>query len=134
MGYKEILRVIFSWFDEPHEKIWANLFLIAAFSGVYYGIFLLQSDSKNGEVFYTPYSTDNVSYFDALYFSFVVHFTLGFGDIFPASTTARVAVIFHTTLFWLVNLIDPGLVSHFTKNVVETASIAINTIVPQKIV
>ena len=51
MGYKEILRVIFSWFDEPHEKIWANLFLIAAFSGVYYGIFLLQSDSKNGEVF-----------------------------------------------------------------------------------
>ena len=72
---------------------------------------MIQGKVKGDKVLYTPYSNDKFTFFDALYFSFVVHFTLGFGDIFPVSTLSRVMVILHTTLFWFINLINADLVS-----------------------
>lgn len=111
-----------SLFDEPHEKITANFILIVVFAGIYYAIYFFQHELRDKKVFYTPYSTKEMNFFDALYFSFVVHFTLGFGDIFPASSVSRIAVILHTTLFWFINLVDPGLVNHFAKGIVEIAS------------
>ena len=112
VGYvlNSLLLKLFVLIDEPHEKIYANFLLILIFSVVYYLIYILQSGKNTDGQFYSPYSNDTLNYFDALYFSFVVHFTLGFGDIFPVSTISRIAVIIHTTLFWFINLINPDIV------------------------
>lgn len=110
-----LLLKLFILIDEPHEKIIANLVLIIIFAIIYYSIYKIQAEINKEKVLYTPYSKDTLDFFDALYFSFVVHFTLGFGDVFPVSTSARIAVIIHTTLFWFINLIDNDLVSKLLK-------------------
>ena len=97
---------LFVLVDEPHEKLYANFALIIVFGFVYKLINVIESEKS--------YSIDHVTWFDAFYFSFVVHFTLGFGDIFPASHTARIFVMIHTTLFWLINLVDEDLVKKIT--------------------
>lgn len=122
-----LFATLFKHLDEPHEKIIANFVLIILFAIIYFVIFKFQyKKSGDGKVFYTPYSTEDMTIFDAFYFSFVVHFTLGFGDIFPASTLARVAVILHTTLFWFINLVDNELVKKMLKE-------GSNAIVPESI-
>ena len=113
------LMKLFILIDEPHEKIFANFFIIILFAGVYYGIYMLQFQLKGKEVIYSPYSNTKMDFFDAIYFSFVVHFTLGFGDVFPVSTSARIAVILHTTLFWFINLIDSDLVQKVAKQAAQ---------------
>lgn len=100
--FNSFLFKIFVLIDEPHEKIIANIIIILVFAVFYYIIFLFQKEKT--------YSVEKVSVFDALYFSFVVHFTLGFGDIFPVSTASRILVIIHTTLFWVINLINQDIV------------------------
>ena len=97
---------LFVLVDEPHEKLYANFALIIIFGFVYKIINIIESEKS--------YSVDRISWFDSFYFSFVVHFTLGFGDIFPTSQTARVFVMIHTTLFWLINLVDEDLVKRIT--------------------
>ena len=99
------LLKLFVMVDEPHEKIFANFIIIIVFAVLYYFIQEFESTPL-----FKPYSKGTVNSFDALYFSFVVHFTLGFGDIFPVSPLARTIVITHTTLFWLINLIDADVV------------------------
>ena len=127
------LMKMFVLLDEPHEKIIANFSLIIIFAVIYYIIYLVQGETEgeDGEkVFYSPYSTDKITFFDALYFSFVVHFTLGFGDIFPSSIVARIAVILHTTLFWFISLVDTELVKKVTRT---TGSILSKVVVPPTI-
>jgi hypothetical protein len=52
---------------------------------------------------------------DAFYFSFVVHFTIGFCDIYPTTTGSRTIVMIHTILFWFINLVNSELVQYAKK-------------------
>lgn len=116
------LLKLFVLVDEPHEKILFNFMMIIIFAVIYYIIYKFQKKDKQN-ILYNAYSSKTLNFFDALYFSFVVHFTLGFGDVFPVSTLARIMVMIHTTLFWLINLIDKELIKTITGNV---SNIAIN--------
>ena len=106
IGIRRVLTLI----DEPHEKILANFIIIGIFAVIYYFIYKIQAKFNKKDVLYTPYSTKSLSMFDALYFSFVVHFTLGFGDVFPVSIFARIAVMLHTTIFWFINFVSLDLI------------------------
>ena len=95
---------LFILVDEPHEKIQANIVILIVFAYIYYYLYNIDNDT---------YSVKKFTYFDAIYFSFVVHFTLGFGDIFPVSTKSRTIVMIHTGLFWLINLMTPDISKFF---------------------
>jgi uncharacterized membrane protein len=112
------LLKLFVLVDEPHEKILINFLIILIFAVIYFSIYKFQMEVQKKDkekIYYSPYSSDTLNFFDALYFSFVVHFTLGFGDVFPVSTLSRVMVMIHTTLFWLINLIDAELIAKITQ-------------------
>ena len=89
--------------DEPHEKIIANILMIVGFAIIYKLIGIDDIQFSNQKVF---------DWNDAFYFSFVVHFTLGFGDIYPLTIQSRGVVMIHTVLFWIINLIDNDFVKY----------------------
>lgn len=80
--------------DSSNVKRYINFIIILLFGIIYHYIYLIDEDSYSKKM----------SILDSIYFSSVVHFTLGFGYIFPVSTKARGLVIIHTILFWLINL------------------------------
>lgn len=91
--------------DEPHEKIIANILMILGFAIIYKIIGENENEFSNKK---------KLNWNDAFYFSFVVHFTLGFGDIYPLTSFSRLIVMTHTVLFWIINLINPELVKYIS--------------------
>ena len=90
--FKRFVNNMITLFDEPHEKLLFNIILIMIFSAVYKLI-----DNLDRKAFSKRLDTG-----DAIYFASITNFTLGFGDIIPQSTLARVAVIVHSLMFWMV--------------------------------
>jgi len=66
-----------------------NLSLIFIFALIYW----LCGTQENFKILY---SEPNLSYLDALYFSFITHSTIGYGDIVPISPLMRCITILQT--------------------------------------
>lgn len=77
-----------------NRRIISNIIAIIILSLVYYGL------DKYGN---QSFSKEELKYYDFLSFSTVVHFTLGFREIFPVSNISRIVVILHKLIFWYVN-------------------------------
>jgi len=90
--FKRFINKLITYFDEPHEKLIFNILLIGIFSIVYKII-----DVNNKNAF-----SKRLNGFDPIYFSSINSFTLGYGDILPQSNVAKIAVIIHSLMFWMV--------------------------------
>ena len=109
MNLITLIKVV-SFVDDIHEKILFNIILMVLFTGVYKML-----SEQNPESFSV---NKKLTLMDSFYFTNVVHFTLGFGDIYPTTTMARLFVILHIVLFWMINIINPQL-SRFLKRMNE---------------
>ena len=105
--FNSLLFKLIVLIDEPHEKVIVNIIIIFLFSAIYYGVYTLNPNKA--------YSVKNLSYSNMLYYSCIVHFTLGFGDIFPVSRIARGVTIIHSAIFWFINLIPTEIVKRYIK-------------------
>ena len=90
--FKKTINKLITYFDEPHEKLIFNIILIAIMTVIYKLI-----DMFDDKAFSKRLTTS-----DAVYFSSITNFTLGFGDIIPQSNLARFTVVLHSLTFWMV--------------------------------
>ena len=91
-SFKKIINKLITYFDEPHEKLIFNVILIALFTVIYKLI-----DTTDDKAF-----SKRLSVSDSMYFASITNFTLGFGDIIPQSNLARITVVLHSLMFWMV--------------------------------
>ena len=91
-SFKKMFNKLIEMFDEPHEKLIFNIVLIGIFSVVYKLIDMYDNNAFSKEM----------TNFDSLYFASITNFTLGYGDILPQSKLAKMAVVVHSLLFWMV--------------------------------
>lgn len=105
--FNSLLFKLIVLIDEPNEKFIVNMLIIVLFSIIYHIVYIMNPERA--------YSIKNLSYSDMLYYSCTVHFTLGFGDIFPVSRLARGFTIIQSILFWFVNLINTDIVKKYIK-------------------
>jgi len=89
--YKQFSKRI----DEPHEKIIFNIFLILTFSFIY----------KLLDFFDNSSFSQRLDIYDSIYFASITNFTLGYGDILPKTKIAKLFVILHSAIFWIVAII-----------------------------
>ena len=91
------------YLDDPHEKLFINSINVLLFSIIYYIIyknnkshFLINNDliQLKGEL----------TYFDFLYYSIFLNFTISFGDIIPVSTVVRSISSLQLLIFWFIAL------------------------------
>jgi hypothetical protein len=86
--------------DEPHEKFVANIILVIVYSGInFYILNIHEKELHNKE--YT--------YFDALYYTVITHFTIGFGDIVPKSVLGKSTTMLHIFMVWIINIIPAAI-------------------------
>ncbi len=81
--------------DEPHEKIIFNIFLIFIFTSIYKLLDIIDNNSFS----------ERLDIYNAFYFSSITNFTLGYGDILPKTRIAKMFVILHSAIFWVVAII-----------------------------
>jgi len=81
--------------DSIKRKLIANILLALIFSGVY---IILEHYGEH-------FNDNEADYGKMLHFSIVTQFTIGYGDQFPISTTARVVTAIHIVLTWMINLV-----------------------------
>lgn len=87
------------FYNDPHEKFLYNIILIVVFGNIYNYLNLdhftvMVEENKNKEL--------SAAYF--MWFSLMSQFTMGFGDLYPSSNTAKVCVALQSSLFWFINL------------------------------
>ena len=97
---------LFRTMDEAHEKLIWNFAIIVIFAAI--NFFLSKADKKafSSNKEFTP--------LDALYFSTITHFTIGYGDYYPTSPIAKRLTIAHVILAWFINFVDLDLVKKFS--------------------
>ena len=93
-----------------------NLVSILIFAMFYYFLALTGGDHFNG-------IDSNVSLMDAFYFSSTIQSTVGFGDIYPKSSTARTLVMLQQAML-IVGVVD--LLSTSATNAANVAVAKIN--------
>ena len=97
---------LFRTMDEAHEKFIWNFAIIAIFSVI--NFFLSKADKK------AFFSNKEFTPLDAVYFTTITHFTIGYGDYYPTSPIAKILTIAHVILTWFINFVDLGLVKKFS--------------------
>lgn len=90
--FKDLVNKFIKRFDEPHEKIIFNIFLIFFYGFIYRFISYLDEKSFS----------QKLNFNDSFYFSSITNFTLGYGDILPISPFAKFVVVSHSFIFWMV--------------------------------
>lgn len=83
--------------NKSKKQLIINFYVIILFSIIYHYLYIINKNT---------YSKKNFTIYDSLYFSCVVHFTLGFSEIFPVSTQSRGVVMIHSLFFWVINLFE----------------------------
>lgn len=96
-------KLFTEYMDEPFEKLYANIIIIIVFWLVYMYLDNTYPDSFAKQ--------KGMTKLDWLYYTVIVHTTVGFGDIYPTNTMSRLVVVSHTLLVWWINFIQPGLFS-----------------------
>lgn len=76
-----------------------NLVLAIGFCIVYYALDKLLQGAFNVSICHTPT--------DVLYFTIVTQTTVGYGDIHPKHTIAKIFVLLHVVVSLYVNIIRP---------------------------
>lgn len=102
---KNILLGFLSMFDTPLEKLFWNIMILLLFSLLYYFFVTVRDNDKERRL----------TLEEAFYFTFTVHFTVGFGDFSPINLIGRILFIFHVFLVWLINMIPLGLLNLFNN-------------------
>ena len=80
-----------------YGKIIINLFLLIIFSIINYFILV-------------KYEKQDLRLNDVIYFTFITHFTVGYGEIVPKSDIGRGFTMLYISLIWIVNLIPYNLI------------------------
>lgn len=79
-------------FDNPPKKIIYNFILMFTFMIIYKIINMIDENSFSSKL-------NNI---DTLYFTIMTQMTVGYGEIVPKSQLAKMLVMIHTTLFWMI--------------------------------
>tara|TARA_B100001094_G_scaffold72638_1_gene68922 strand:- start:339 stop:653 length:315 start_codon:yes stop_codon:yes gene_type:complete len=103
MPFKEIIKGSKKFLDEPHEKIISNIFNIILFSFIYYYLYKKDKNSFKVSEDLLKDKTE-LSYYDILYYSLLLNFTISFGDMVPLSSDVKVVSSIQTFLFWYIAL------------------------------
>ena len=90
--FKNFIKTIITYFDDTYEKLIFNILLIAVFSGIYK---LINRFDENA-------FSEKLDGINSIYFSAINSFTIGYGDILPQSNIAKIAVIIHSLIFWII--------------------------------
>jgi len=80
-----------------YGKIIINLILLIIFSIINYFILV-------------KYEKQDLRLNDVIYFTFITHFTVGYGEIVPKSDIGRGFTMLYISLIWIVNLIPYNLI------------------------
>ena len=88
------LKKIEKIFSKFKDKLIYNIIATFVFSVIYYIISLIDNYSFSEEL----------SYRQALYFASTTNFTLGFGDVLPKSGFAKIMVVIHSILFYVITI------------------------------
>lgn len=105
MDIKNINRLVKKYVDEPHEKIILNMINIIIFSFIYYMIHLYDKNSfMINELMLMDREKQELNYFDFLYYSTLLNFTISFGDMVPLCREVKVVSALHTFIFWYIAL------------------------------
>lgn len=105
MDFKKFNRLIKKFVDEPHEKIILNAINIIIFSFIYYMIHLYDKNSfMINELMLMDREKQELNYFDFLYYSTLLNFTISFGDMVPLSREMKIVSAIHTFIFWYIAL------------------------------
>ena len=86
-------------FDETHEKLYANIVLMIAFSMLYYKAY------KNSNHKALDVKNNSLNLFDFTWFSTLTQFGITFGDMIPKSVTFKLLVLIHVIMFWFIALV-----------------------------
>ena len=81
-------------FSKFKDKLIYNIIATLVFSVIYYIIALIDNDAFSSKL----------DYAEALYFASTTNFTLGFGDVLPTSGLARIMVVIHSILFYVITI------------------------------
>ena len=81
-------------FSKFKDKLIYNIIATIIFSVIYYIIGLIDKNAFSEKLTYTQ----------ALYFASTTNFTLGFGDVLPKSNLARLVVVIHSILFYVITI------------------------------
>lgn len=81
-----------------HLLILANIVLLGIFTLIYFIISKVDSGAFNYSL------KQSLDFVDIVYFAIAIHTTVGFGDIVPAKTYAKLFVCAHMMLVLLLNL------------------------------
>jgi len=82
-----------------------NLAIIFLFGIIYAAWFLIKEDDWNVPT--QPGKTKTEWYekiFNGFYFSTVMHTSVGYGDIYPLTDAAKIAIMIHSVSIFLMNL------------------------------
>ena len=90
--FKKLVNKFVKRFNETHEKIIFNIFLIFIYGFIYRFISYLDRKSFSEEL----------DIKNSMYFASITNFTLGYGDILPVSPLAKFIVVSHSFIFWMV--------------------------------
>ena len=105
VSFHSINKLFRKYIDEPHEKIMINIVNIVLFSFIYYGIYLKNKNSfMINESMLINREEQKLNYFDFLYYSILLNFTISFGDMVPLSTEVKVISSIQTFIFWYIAL------------------------------
>lgn len=97
-----------SWSHTLLEKFLYNIILILVFTGINTLIIFLGNKGIGGKLFKNQFKLppgEKLNFFNALYFTTITHFTVGYGDYFPVGKIARITTALHVFLAWLINLV-----------------------------
>ena len=82
-----------------------NIVNIVLFSFIYYGVYLKNKDSfMINELMLISREEQELNYYDFLYYSILLNFTISFGDMVPLSTEVKVISSIQTFIFWYIAL------------------------------
>ena len=82
-----------------------NLAIIFVFGMIYAAWFIIKEDDWNVPTQPGKTKTDvSEKIFNGFYFSTVMHTSVGYGDIYPLTDAAKVAIMIHATSIFLLNL------------------------------
>ena len=104
MALQKLINRTLSWFDQPHEKFIANVFLMFLFWIIYYSLYTSDQESMIINPDTITRKDGNLNIFDFAWFATITQFGITFGDIVPKSQACKMAVMLHAFSFWLIAL------------------------------
>ena len=102
-------NLLFNSMDDAHEKLFWNFGLIIFFSIINFIISQINPKAFSSEKKFTI--------IDAIYFSTITHFTIGYGDYYPTNELTKILTLLHVIMAWLVSFVDIELIKSFTGNI-----------------